>query len=456
MLSSRRSSASRLPMLVFWLVAIATQINLNHFFNMVVGSGWFISLGLAICSIYLFLAVRIPFRLALGGHGYLIVASMISYLIIGLSVTFLTGTTWHMLEGGGGYRLPFRVCLSVMVIVASGFGAWVVLQKIGVERLLAGVLFIQAIACILILMTPWLIDYVYYSLSDGYQHLGGYRFMGSFKGSSAAGVMACYTVASALALSLSADRYRMLAWGVAILGSVAAFVTFSRSAVVMLALLYLFFLWSVVSTHRLRPTSVGIWLLVTCVVGIFVLVVVNAEYLPLNSSQVRRLQWFVTLEPLGSMSQRAVVWPLSISYIAESPIFGHGLSQFHQLENGPTCYTREAALPVTCGSHNAYLMLWGEAGIIPAALYLFFVGSLFWIRLVVLPKSIITDTVVGWGIVLAMAGMTVDEVPYAVWNNFIMGLICAMLARAFRESRKHGARHALEPRSMQATGFPGS
>ena len=438
-------------MLVFWLVAIATQINLNHFFNMAVGSGWFISLGLAICSIYLFLAVRIPFRLALGGHGYLIVAGLASYLIIGLSVIFLTGAAWHVLEGGGGYQLPFRVCLSIMVIVASGFGAWVVLQRIGVERLLARVLFIQAIACIMILMTPWLIDHVYHSLSEGYQYLGGYRFMGSFKGSSAASVMACYTVASALALSLSADRYRTFAWGVAILGSVAALATFARAAVVTLALLYLFFLWSTVSTHRLRSTSVGAWLLVTCVVGIFVLVVVNAEYLPLNNSQVNRLQWFVTFESIGSMSQRAVVWPLSISYIAESPIFGHGLSQFHQLENGPTCATFEASIGVTCGSHNTYLMLWGEAGILPAALYLSFIGSLFWVRLV-LPKSIITDTVVGWGIVLAMAGMTADEVPYAVWNNFIMGLICVMVAKAFRESRKHGARQALETRSILAAG----
>ena len=436
-------------MLVFWLVAIATQINLNHFFNMVVGSGWFVSLGLAICSIYLFLAVRIPFRLALGGPGYLVVASFISYLLIGLSVIFLTGAAWHVL--GGDYTLPFRICLSVMITVASGFGAWVVLQRIGMERLLARVLFIQAIACILILMTPWLIDHVYYSLSEGYQYLGSYRFMGSFKGSAAAGVMACYTVALALALSLSAARYRMFAWGVVILGSVAAVVTFTRSAVVTLALLYLFFLWSSVSIHRLRPTSAGVWILVTCMVVFFLLVVVNAEYSSLNDSQVSRLQWFITLDGPGQMNQRDATWLLSISYIAESPIFGHGLSQFHQLENGPTCYTYEADLPVVCGSHNSYLMLWGEAGILPAALYLFFIGSLFWVRLV-LPKSIITDTVASWGIVLAVAGMFADEVPYSVWNNFIMGLSCAMVAKAFRESRKHGARQTLETRSILATG----
>ena len=434
-------------MLVFWLVAIATQINLNHFFNMVVGSGWFVSLGLAICSIYLFLAVRIPFRLALGGPGYLVVASLISYLIIGLSVIFLTGAARYV--PGGDYTLPFRVCLSVMVTVASGFGAWLVLQRIGVERLLARVLFIQAIACILILMTPWLIDHVYYSLSEGYQYLGGYRFMGSFKGSSAAGVMACYTVA--LALSLSADRYRMFAWGVVILGSVAAVVTFSRASVVTLALLYFFFLWSSVSIHRLRPTSAGVWILVICIVVFFVLVVVNAEYLSLSDSQVKRLQWFITLESPGQMNQRDVTWFLSISYIAESPIFGHGLSQFHQLENGPICHTYEANLPIECGSHNAYLMLWGEAGILPAALYLLFIGSLFWVRLV-LPKSIITDTVASWGIVLAVAGIFADEVPYSVWNNFIMGLSCALVAKAFRESRKHGARQALETRSILATG----
>ena len=441
MFLSPQSSASRLPMHVFWLVAIATQINFNHLSNMIIGSGWFVSLGLAACCIYMFLAVRTPFRLALGVHGYLVIASLISYLVIGLSVTFLTDAAWHLDD----YRLSFRVCLSVMVIVASAFGAWVVLQRIEIERLLTGILLIQAVACILILASPWLIEYLYHSLTASYRRLGESRFMGSFKGSNAAGIMACYTVA--LALALSNGRNRMFAWGVAILGSAAVLLTFSRTAVVTLALIYFFFLWSSTSIYRLKLASAGIWLFVTCAVGFLVLAVVNIEYLPLNDVQMRRVQWFLTLEDMKDVDERSIVLPLAISYIAESPIFGHGLSQFHLLENGPTCSVEGGHDWVVCGSHNAYLMLWGEAGILPVALYSIFTVSLFWIRMV-LPKSVITDTVAGWGLVLAMASMTADEVPYSAWHSFIIGLSCAMAVHAFRESRRRRMERTPETRSV--------
>ena len=443
MFESRQSSASRLPIHVFWLVAIATQINFNHLSNMIIGSGWFVSLGLAVCCIYMFLAVRIPFRLALGFHGYLIIASLISYLVIGMSVTFLTGAAWHMEE----YGLPFRVCLSVMIIVASAFGAWVVLQRIEIERLLTGILLIQAVACILILMSPWLVEYVYRSLTISYQYLGENRFMGSFKGPNLAASMACYTVVSALALSNG--RHRMLAWGVAILGSAAVLLTFSRAAVMTLVLVYFFFLWSSISIYRLKLTSAGIWLFVICAVGFLMLVVVNAEYLPLNDGQMKRMQWFVSFEPVKEVDTRSILLPLSISYIAESPIFGHGLTQFHLLEHGPGCSAEGGSDRVTCGSHNTYLMLWGEAGILPVALYSIFVGSLFWIRLA-LPKSVITDTVAGWSLVLAIASMSADEIAYSAWHSFIIGLSCALAAHAFRESRRRRAERTPETRSVLA------
>ena len=443
MLSSQRSSASRLPIYVFWLVAIATQINFNHLSNMVIGSGWFVTLGLAVCCIYLFLAVRIPIRVALGVHGYLIVASLISYFVIGLSVFFLTGATWHL----SGYRLPFRLCLSVVIIVASSFGAWVVLQRIGSERLLAGILSIQTVACILILLSSWLAEYlnIYRTMTVSYQALAESRFMGTFKGANSAGTMACYTVALALSLSTN-GRYRVFAWGAAILGSGAAVLTFSRGAIVTLMLLYLFFLWSSVSINRLRLKSVTIWLFVPCVSGLFVLALFNENYLDLDLMQLTRLDWFLNLDQ-DQLDHRQFTWPLSISYIAESPIFGHGLSIFHKLVYAPPCHEEGASFEIPCGAHNSYLMLWGEAGIIPAVLFLIFTGSLFWIRLV-LPKSVITDTIAGWGFVVAMAGMTADETPYYTWHNFIFGLSCAMAAHAFRESRRRKAERIPETRPV--------
>ena len=191
----RWSFQSRLVMSVFWLVAIATQINFNHVSNMIVGTGWFVTLGLALCGAFLVLAVRVPFRRALGPPGYLVAAALTSYVVIGSAVMLVTDAAWHLND----YRLPLHAGLAVLMIVASALGASVVMRRIGIERLLARVLVIKAVVCILILVSPWLLK-SYQSLPEYYLSIAEERFLGTFSSPNIAGVAACQAVVLALSL----------------------------------------------------------------------------------------------------------------------------------------------------------------------------------------------------------------------------------------------------------------
>ena len=445
MLPARRSSASSLVIFMFWLVAIMTQISLNHVSNMVFGTGWFVTLGLALCSIFLVLAVRIPFQQVLGPPGCLIVSALIFYVVIGAGVLLVTDAGWKM----DHYRLPFYVGLAVLVIVASASGSWVALRRIGTESLLAGVLVIKAVTCILILASPWLLEHLYLSLPQRDLLIQRGRLMGTFGGPNYAGIAACQTVV--LALALTNSRYRRSALWVVILGSIAVFLTFSRTAFIILVLVIAFFLWTSKSNiYYNQRQFVSILLVVMFLTGILGIAIVNLEHLPLKHDEMDRILWLMnvsTHEPEKSLNLRYEVWSTGASVIMESPLFGHGLSQFHSVEHTPVECSSVKGYPISCGIHNVYMLFLGEAGIVPLVLFLLFIGALFRVYLV-LPKSTATNTITGWTIILAMESMSAHDAPFLTWNAFIIGLSCAMAAYVVHESR--GRRTERVPEVRQA------
>ena len=448
--SERWSFESRLVMSVFWLVAIATQLNWNHIANMIVGTGWFVTLGLALCGVFLLLAVRIPFRRALGLPGCLVVAALTFYVVISIGVTILTKAGWHP---GDGRRL-FLAGVAMITIVASAFGAQVVLRRIGTERLLARILVIKAVVCILILASPFLAEHFYHALSPYYRSVSEFRFMGPFKGPNLAGGAACEAVV--LALCLLNSRYRRFAWWVVIFGSAAAVMTFSRTAIIALILVLAFFLWSSTLGVRSGRRPAAEWLTPVFVAGVLGLMAVNLEHLPLVEKQWERIEWVLTFGASGNIGDRFELWRHGTSLIAESPLFGHGFSQFRFLD-GTSCTAETGPDTVACGVHNTYMLLWGEAGIVPLALFLLFLGVLLGRRFM-LPKSIAIDTVTGWTLILAVQCMATDGVPFFAWNAFIIGLSCALAAHAGREARvrKEGRAPETQPASVRPAPYGAS
>ena len=76
------------------------------------------------------------------------------------------------------------------------------------------------------------------------------------------------------------------------------------------------------------------------------------------------------------------------------------------------------------GVHNIYLLLIVEAGIIPILLYLLYLFSIFRLFLSV-PVSPAKDTVIGWTIVLILAGIAFHHLFTLKVLAFVIGLSCA-------------------------------
>lgn len=424
-------AASRPARFLFWLAAITALLNLNHASNLLAGMGWPFTVGLALCCAFLCLAVHVPARWALGAPGFLFLTTLTSYLFIGLGVVLLTGDGLDTMD----YRLPGRVGIAILIVTAIALGASAILQRFGVESLLKGILAILAVACIFVLLSPWLSRY--YSLSHPHltvavHSINAGRFTGIFATPHGASITACYTVVLALSLLLG-GRSRPFAIPVALLGGAAVFLTFTRTGFVTLALILLFFLGISASRLRFRRAFIG-WPLtiIALITGAFTLVIVNleplAEHFAFRMPQIHRLGLGYGAEEL--YFRRASLWSLGLSQIVESPLFGHGLDRFHFLDGAPDC--QQVSVP--CGVHNTYLMLWGEAGILPLALLLFFIGSVLW-KWWTLPKSVPANAGAGCTLVFAVECMTIDGSLYFIGHCFMLGVACAVMAQAARESR---------------------
>ena len=424
---NRRSPAS--PAQVgFWSLAVVALTGTNQFLHLTVGTGWLGLLGLATCCVLLCLVVRIPLRRAAGLPGLLIVATLFSYLLIGLSGSFVTSLPWFWYAADPVF--PLRIILAALIVVATALGASATSYRVSVERLLKGILAILAVVCILILMTPPLRDYLYTPpphLID-IRWIARHRFVGPFANPNMAGIVCCYTVVLAL-FFLASGRHRTFAGIVLLLGTVAGILTLSKLVILTLLIIFIFFLCYLILRYRQKRLSVAWWLIVI-IVGAIVSAMVNIEHFPLNQRQIRRVTGFQEILPsaAGGSDIRWVLWPVALSQITESPFFGHGLLRFHFLEGSARCRLGER-----CGSHNSYLMLWGEAGAIPLVLFLLFIGSLLW-KSLAHPRAVTILLVVPWSIVFVLACMTNDTVIHSPPHVFVLGLSCALVASATWES----------------------
>ena len=373
---------------------------------MLFGTGWHVTLGLVFCSAYLWTVVRVPFGQCLGIPGFLILATLATYLWIGGTVAVLTDSA-SLLDN----IVVMRVVLAAAVVIAAALGAAAALQRIGADRLLVGILCIQVATCVAMLMTPFLVDHVY-SLSGRLWFLeeeAQYRLLGTFVNPNDAGIAACQGVVTALAL-LGSRKHVKLAILALVIAFVATVLSFSRAAILALAVVCLFFLRFVVLARGPKLLLVS---------ALVVAGVVKIAFFPLTHDlQLERLTSFFD----GTSDIRtAWLWPLTLSQIAESPLFGHGITLDHAI-----AMTKRCTAATVCSPHNSYLMLWREAGMVPLTLFLFFVFAMLYGGLKT-SHSTARGVVVGWALVFALYSLTSDNVLYSTAHAFIVGLSCALM-----------------------------
>ena len=518
----------------FWTLAVLVHIKLQGgvIEPLVLGA-------MLLCCLLLLGFVNLRWWKSLGTPGWLLLASIASYLFISSGVSLATDAELLTKDVA---RQGFFFLVTLAAILG---GRWL-LERIGAETLLQWTLVILVASCAVVLASPVLRDI---GVLPEYRH--PYRLTGTFTNPNDAGFIACMTAVLALAFQ-SNGRQRPLGYLALILGCAAGLASVSYTAIIVLGVILILFL--LLNVRRLRQDLLHTGLTVLCMAGVLVWLIpgppiaytdeawvvdpyeakrvgdtitvflvndrshraddtpvnpwrwqradarpgagntpddatwTNIEgarsfnYIPASEDEDKFLRAYVSYEKNGithrvqtnaigpimaastetaaygkalghllnepgetvaafrgkgdsirgkdysnsssgrSLSRRMLLWGMGFNKVLKSPIIGHGLYQLHYMEGAPI---GNQGRPT--GVHNVYLMLVGEAGIIPFALYLlslFFLMRLLW----TMPKSLGRDLVAGWVIVMALYGLSFHHLLTMGAYNFVIGLACATAA----------------------------
>ena len=408
--------------LAFWALGVLCLLNLNGLLFLWLGvERVFSALMLLCCLVLLAGMLRIRPREALGVPGMLILSCIVSYLGIGVVVAIANGA-----ELRTQMTLYLTLYLtSLLVTFAAAIGGRLVWRRVGDAGVLTGVLIILSASCLLILASPWLLEVFRNPPVDG-----SYRYFGSFANPNNAALVASLAIVTALAL-LARGRHTFFMYGALLVAVAATVGTLSRTALLLLAPLGLMMLL-VTRGAALRRVAVGIAIVVLGAAGLGAALDPGA----LDERQIARLESIRQLRDVSTIEDvalagRATLWRLAWDEARESPFAGTGLGRLHELENA---WLNQDGKPM--GAHNQYLLLLGEAGIVPLLLFVSFLAvalhagfrrrRAFWAL----------GAVSGWALTLTLFSMTVHGVLTHRAVNFIVGLGCAAMASCLRE---HGS-----------------
>lgn len=212
---------------------------------------------------------------------------------------------------------------------------------------------------------------------------GGGRSAGLFGSPNMAGIHVNFTLAFVLFFTINSKRFFWLFLVCVPLVLYAGFLTFSKAAIItQILILTLFFFYNFSRVFKLESYVQKRFLFsVFIIIGGFIYFspeiksyVENLEYQQLERLEqaLGLLQGEVNEE---NTTDRSLLWGKALSLIAANPITGYGTGCFHKLPG----------LSLNLGSHNTYLMVWGEGGIIAILALLISIisamyRSIFWIK----------------------------------------------------------------------------
>ena len=210
---------------------------------------------------------------------------------------------------------------------------------------------------------------------------GGGRSAGLFASPNLAGVHANFALAFVLFFIVQSKRFSLLFLLLVPIVLYASFLTFSKATIIISGfLIVIFFIYHSaiilsIPRARRRRFSLAILMILLGVIAFFPKI--QELTANLNFQQLQRLQQIGDLlqgnVDEATTTDRSTLWGEAIGLIASQPIQGWGISGLHNLPEG------------RLGAHNTYLMVWGEAGILPFIAMMVYIVSayyrcFFWIR----------------------------------------------------------------------------
>ena len=405
----------RIIRVAFWVACVICVIDLNDLTWMLTGVTQVFSVPLLLCCLVMLMGLlRVRLSDALGWPGILVLSALASYCGLGIVAAFVLGVD---LELDSGWYLV-RHSSSFVLILGTAVGGRVLLESVGDERALRGLLVVLTGSCVVMMASPLLMDVL-----ENPPLEGEYRLFGAFSDPNMAALVASFGVVSALAL-LGSSRQHLLAYG-ALFATVTALVgTFSRTALVALPFVVL---WAILSSRgRNRTRLFGALALIAGVVGM-ALRRVGLEILDIR--QVQRLESLLDIIEISSVDDvslagRLTLWELALDKALEAPVFGLGLGSLHRLDGA--WYNSDGVL---LGAHNQYLVLLGEAGFVPLVLFLSYLGLVVWAGFRNESNSPALGAASGCALVVALFSFAFHGMLTQRACNFVIGLSCAVVAR---------------------------
>ena len=398
----------------FWAACVICLLDLNDLTWMITGVTQVFSAPLLLCCLVMLMGLfRVRPMDALGWPGVLVLSAVASYCGLGIAAAFVLGVDFEL---DSGFHLV-RHAASFVLILAVAVGGRVVLESVGDERALRGLLVVLTGSCVLMMASPLLVEVL-----ENPPREGEYRLFGSFTDPNMAALVACFGVVSALALLASA-RVHPVAYG-ALLATVTALVgTFSRTALVALPFLVL----GAVLSNRGRARTRLLWGL-GLMAGVAGLAAQRVGVPVLDVRQLQRWESLLGLVELNSINDvtlagRLTLWELALDKALDAPVFGLGLGSLHRLEDA--WYNSDGVL---LGAHNQYLVLLGEAGFVPLVLFVWYLGLVLWTGFWNESDSRVLSAASGCVMVVAIFSIAFHGILTQRACNFVIGFSCAAVA----------------------------
>ena len=391
--------------LVFWALTIMVVLHIEGFSDQI--GRRLIYAFTSVMSIFLICIVHVRIAHGLGTAGMIFSATIVSYLMIGLVVAISQGIELSVSD----YKIAGATIFFLLIFTSSALGGYAAMEVYGVETTYRWILNLFIMICAVIAASPILISY---GLPLVQYH--GFRHSGPYIDPNNAGMVGCFTVTLAINF-LRYSKYRLLAYIALYTGFIAILFTGSKTAIILfLVIVFIFLLFGN------RRINISFFLL--SLIALFV-IFWNEILILLSVQHLDRLDEILALinANIGRsdiLTGRELLWYIGTELAMESPVFGHGFSQGHYLEEGSPYVEADNRL----GVHNIYLLMIIEAGIVPALLYLLYLFSILRLFSSVAP-SVARDTVVGWTIVLIVFGITFHHLFTLKVLAFIIGLSCA-------------------------------
>ena len=385
-------------------------------------------LGLAILAFQCLLCAiivcfsRIRISQALGLPGILIISAFLSYLSIGFAVSFATGADIRV---DIGYFLR-RSTFFFPALLGTAFGAGAILVRMETDVLLRNVLMLMIAACVVIVVTSIL---ALHELAGSILLLSGFtgyhnRFLGFHPSPNDTAMIGCATFVLALSF-LSKPKTRPLAYIGLTVGFLTVFGTLSKTGILTLIVALLFILVFMGKRRRVAAiTWIGLLSVLLFVVGnVFGLRNIFED--ALQQDRIRQIFLLFTQGNIDNtlLTGRGKLWIMGLQLALESPLYGNGIGHLKQMEWEVFAGAR------AIGVHNLYLLVFGEAGIIPLSLSIMYVISLVCLWRFI-PNSMARGTVIGLTIIIVAFSSSGDNL-FDNWNlGFFSGLVCALGASA--------------------------